>query len=267
MVTSDWTIPSALTDFRSIESVLSGRRAAVFLDYDGTLTPIVDTPGQAALSREMRCALRDLGDVCATAIVSGRARTDVQERVGLDRLFYAGAHGFDIVGPEGSGIRHEVGREVLPVMEALHRRLCAALAHVPGLMVETKGYSVAVHYRLADEAAAPGVEAVVDDLVKDHGALRKTYGKKVFEIRPRLDWHKGRAVEWILRTLGPDHAPVYLGDDATDEDGFRAVVAAAGVGVLVADRPRATAAGYRLEDHLEVGRFLRRLARTLHGPA
>lgn len=266
MVTSDWTIPSALTDFRSIESLLGGRRAAVFLDYDGTLTPIVDTPGQAALSDEMRSALRDLGDLCATAIVSGRSRTDVQERVRLDRLFYAGAHGFDIVGPAGSGIRHETGREVLPVMETLHRRLRAALAHVPGLLLETKGYSVAVHYRLADEAAVPGVEALVDHLLEDHDSLRKTHGKKVFEVRPRLDWHKGRAVEWILRALGPDHAPVYLGDDATDEDGFRAV-AAAGAGVLVADRPRATAAGYRLEDHREVGRFLRRLARTLHAPA
>ena len=266
MVTSGWTIPSALADFHSIESALRGRRAAVFLDYDGTLTPIVDTPGQAALSDEMRDALRELGCVCSIAIVSGRARTDVQERVRLDRLFYAGAHGFDIVGPAGSGIRREVGREVLPVMEALHQRLCAALAHVPGLLLETKGYSVAVHYRLADEAAAPGVEAVVDDLLKDQSALRKTHGKKVFEIRPRLDWHKGRAVEWILGALGLDHAPVYLGDDATDEDGFRAV-AAAGAGILVADRPRATAAGYRLKDHLEVGRFLRRLARTLHAPA
>ena len=266
MAISDWTIPSALTDFRSIESVLRGRRAAVFLDYDGTLTPIADTPEQAALSDGMRCALRDLGDVCAAAIVSGRARTDVQERVRLDRLFYAGAHGFDIVGPAGSGIRHEVGREVLPVMEALHQRLRGALAHVPGLLLETKGYAMAVHYRLADEAAAPAVEAVVDDLLKDHAALRKTHGKKVFEIRPRLDWHKGKAVEWILRTLGPGHAPVYLGDDTTDEDGFRAV-GAAGAGILVADRPRATAAGYRLEDHVEVGRFLRRLVRTLHEPA
>ena len=262
----DWTIPSALTDFPDIERALEGSQAAVFLDYDGTLTPIVDTPAQAVLSDDMRTTVRRLGDRCVTAVISGRGLADVRERVRLDSLFYAGTHGFDIVGPAGSGIRHQVGQEFVPVMEDLHQSLRGALAHVPGLLLETKGYSLAVHYRLVDEAAVAEVEAVVDGLLQDRAGLRKTHGKKVFEIRPRFDWNKGRAVEWILQALGVDHVPLYLGDDTTDEDGFEAV-AGRGVGVLVADQPRPTAAGYRLRDDAEVGRFLQRLTRTLHEPA
>ncbi len=269
VVSAEWTIPSALSDFLDLEKTLEGRQAAVFLDYDGTLTPIVDTPGQAVLSEEMRGTVRRLGDRCVTAVVSGRARQDVQERVRLDNLFYAGTHGFDIVGPAGSGIHHQVGQEFLPSMEELHQRLRGALAHVPGLLLETKGYSMAVHYRLVEEGAVPDVEALVDGLLQDYPRLRKTHGKKVFEIRPRFDWNKGKAVEWILQALGLDHpgaAPFYLGDDTTDEDAFEAV-AGRGVAILVEDEPRPTAAGYRLKDNAEVGRFLERLARTIHGPA
>ena len=131
VVSSEWTIPSALTDFQDIERALEGKQAAVFLDYDGTLTPIVDTPEQAVLSEEMRGTVRRLGDRCVTAVVSGRGRQDVQERMRLDNLFYAGTHGFDIVGPAGSGIHHQVGQEFVPVMEELHQRLGGALAQVP----------------------------------------------------------------------------------------------------------------------------------------
>ena len=269
-MTSEWTIPSALVDFHDIEERLGDRRAAVFLDYDGTLTPIVDTPEQAVLSDSMRAVVRRLGDGCVTAIVSGRARNDVQARVRLDNLFYAGTHGFEIVGPEGSGIRHEVGKEFLPAMEELHQRLRRALGQTPGLLLETKGYSLAVHYRLVrEESAVARVESVVDALMPDYPTLRKTHGKKVFEIRPRFDWNKGRAVQWILEALDLHHAgvtPFYLGDDTTDEDGFEAV-AGSGVGILVADETRPTAARYRLNDDVEVGRFLERLARTVRGPA
>ena len=266
MTGSEWTIPSALTDFHDIERALEGRRAAVFLDYDGTLTPIVDTPAQAVLSEGMRATVRRLGDCCVTAVVSGRAREDVQERVRLDNLFYAGTHGFDIVGPAGSGIHHQVGQEFLSTMAELHGRLRDALSEVPGLLLETKGHSVAVHYRLAAEDAVSEIEAVVDGLLPSSPRLRKTHGKKVFEIRPRFDWNKGKAVEWILGALGIDRLPLYLGDDTTDEDGFRAV-AGGGFGIVVADAPRPTAAGYRLHDDAEVGEFLQRLERTLHEPA
>lgn len=266
MTGSEWTIPSALTEFHDIERALEGRPAAVFLDYDGTLTPIVDTPAQAVLSEEMRATVRRLGDRCATAVVSGRAREDVQERVRLDNLFYAGTHGFDIVGPAGSGIHHQVGQEFLPAMAELHVRLRDALSEVPGLLLETKGHSVAVHYRLAAEDAVSEIETVVDGLLPDYPRLRKTHGKKVFEIRPRFDWNKGKAVEWIIETLGSHHLPLYVGDDTTDEDGFTAV-AGKGFGIVVADAPRPTAAGYRLGDDAEVGQFLQRLERTLHARA
>jgi trehalose-phosphatase len=97
-------------------------------------------------------------------------------------------------------------------------------------------------------------------------ALRRTAGKKVFEMRPQLEWHKGKAVLWLLEELGldrPDVLPVYIGDDETDEDAF-AALAGRGLGILVADRPQKTEAEYRLESPEAVGEFLRRLIATFN---
>jgi trehalose-phosphatase len=90
-------------------------------------------------------------------------------------------------------------------------------------------------------------------------------GKKVYELLPDIDWDKGKAVLWLLENLGLDCAngrPIYVGDDRTDEDAFRAL-GQRGVGILVSEQPRPTAASYSLKDPAEVGRFLRELVATL----
>jgi alpha,alpha-trehalase len=93
------------------------------------------------------------------------------------------------------------------------------------------------------------------------GSLRRTEGKKVFELRPSLDWDKGKAVLWLLTELGldgPGIMPLYIGDDDTDEDAFEALEGR-GIAILVADSPRSTRAQYRLDSPQAVGEFLRRL--------
>ncbi len=251
-------LPSALERERELRQRLSGKRVVLFLDYDGTLTPIVDRPDMAFMADDMRDVVRRVADRCTTAIISGRSRSKVYDFVRIDSVFYAGSHGFDISGPHGSAIQHEEGRRFLPEIEKVHRRLTEEVREIDGALVEHTGFSVSIHYRLVREEQVCQVETIGDEVVKEHPALRKTLGKKVFELRPAIDWDKGKAVEWILRALDLDKSeivPVYLGDDTTDEDAFK-VVRERGVAILVAESARPSAADYRLKDTQEVKQFL-----------
>lgn len=261
-------MPRALVHYGEIERALNGRRAVVFLDYDGTLTPIVERPDLAVLSGEMRAAVSDLAATCTVAVVSGRDRSDVQRLVGLDGLVYAGSHGFDIAGPEGLRIQHEEGVTFAAAVAHAAERLRQRVAPIAGTLVEPKRFAVAVHYRQVDSDQVPVVEASVDAVLDEVPQLRKTYGKKVFELRPRLDWDKGKAVLWLLRALGLDGPEVlsfYLGDDTTDEDAFVALEGK-GIGIVVGCSAHETAADYVLDGPADVGSFLTRLATTLRDP-
>jgi len=254
--------PSALDRWEEISSQWSGKRVAVFLDYDGTLTPIVATPDLAKLPQEMQAVLRDVADVCPTVIVSGRGREDVHALVALDNLYYAGSHGFDIAGPEAAAIRHEIGSEYRPILEEAAQVFNDKIAPIEGALIEDKRFSLAVHYRLVKESEISSIESVVDEVVASHPGLKKAHGKKVFEVRPNLDWNKGKAVLWLLRTLEldtPDVVPLYIGDDVTDEDAF-AALQDRGLGILVSETPRETKAHLSLRNPVEVGKFLRLLS-------
>ncbi len=252
--------PPALEHWDEIERRLAGRRPAIFLDYDGTLSPIALRPDLATLPEATREVLRRLAERFPVAILSGRSREDVAALVGLDDLTYAGSHGFDIAGPD---VRHEVGDGIPESIDQATERLCEALAGIEGVLVEPKGSSVAVHYRLACEEDLPLIEDSVDAVLAHHPELKKAFGKKVFELRPNLNWDKGKALLWLLHTqhLGHDHpevVPLYVGDDVTDEDAFRAI-ADRGIGILVAEKPRTTAAAYSLRNPKEVRELLERL--------
>lgn len=254
--------PNALASWGRLAGRLEGRRAAVFLDYDGTLTPIVSRPELAVLDEGMRKVLRELARAHPTTIVSGRGREDVARLVGLDEVNYAGSHGFDIAGPRVSGLRLEVAPQIVPVLAEAAEELRRRTAGIPGVLVEDKRFSLAVHYRLVADDELPRLERIVDDALAARPALRKGTGKKVFELRPDLEWDKGRAVLWLLEALhldGPEVVPVYAGDDVTDEDAFRAL-ADRGIGILVTELPRPTAAQYALQNIEETQELLRRLA-------
>jgi alpha,alpha-trehalase len=233
----------------------------VFLDYDGTLTPIVATPDLAVLSDEMRNVLRRLADVVPALIVSGRGREDVAGLVQLDNLYFAGSHGFDIAGPDGSEIRYDVGADWVSKMDRVYTEVSAQVQDIEGSLVEHKKFSVAVHFRLVDPEQVPRVEEIVDASIASDPDLLKTFGKKVFDVRPNLDWDKGKAILWLLEALEldePDVVPFYIGDDVTDEDAF-SVVRQRGISVLVSDFPRSTQAEFSLQNPYEAQEFLRRL--------
>ena len=256
-------LPSALDSLAAIYKQLSDGHVAVFLDYDGTLTPIAARPEDAALSDSMRETIRALAEYCPIAIVTGRTMDDIKDRVGLDNLNYATDHGFEIAHPDGERIHHEQAASMLPIIDSAEEGLSARLAKIRGTMVERKRFSVAVHYRLAAPEDIPAVTQAVEEVHAAHPNLRKLEGKKVVELQPRVDWDKGKVVLWLLESLGLacEHM-LYIGDDVTDEDALRAV-ADCGIGIVVWDRPRATAAAYYLTSPAEVEQFLRQLLQHL----
>jgi trehalose 6-phosphate phosphatase len=258
-------MPSALERFSEIADAFRGRRPAVFLDYDGTLTPIVDRPDLAVLSPDMRETIERLARLCPVAIVSGRDRPDVEALVKIDELVYAGSHGFDIAGPDELSMQHEEAARYLASLRQADDELRRRVGGIDGVLIEAKKYALAVHYRLVAAEHMEAVRRAVEDVAADHHDLRMTGGKKVVELRPRLDWDKGKAVLWLREVLGldgPDVVSFYLGDDETDEDAF-AALRDLGIGILVAERPHATLARYRLRDPGEVAMFLGSLIETL----
>lgn len=253
-------LPHATENIGGIVAAAGGRRIAVFLDYDGTLTPIVDRPQDATLSETMRTAVARLAQACTVSIISGRDLDDVRERVGLEELYYAGSHGFDIRGP---GIERQLGTEARPALQRATETLRDRLADVEGAIIEPKRFSLAVHYRLVAPDQVALVSAAADAALEPE--LKRFDGKKVIEIQPRMDWHKGKALLTLLETLNLDERtvlPIYIGDDTTDENAFRAI-SDFGIGIVVRDAVYETAATYALADPAEVEEFLLLLADTI----
>ena len=262
-------LPHALRDRERFGAALGRRWPAVFLDYDGVLTPIVDRPEDAVMSAAMRSTVCDLARRCPVCVVSGRDRAVVQRLMGMDELVVAGSHGFDIWHPRRDALEHEAASGFEALVAEVTDRLRQEVAGLTGVAVEPKRASVAVHYRLADEPARTRVTALVERLLAERPEeLKLTPGKMVYEILPNLDWNKGRAVDYLLDTLGltgPGVVPIYLGDDVTDEDAFRALAnRGVGVGVYVGDAvrlDRSTAAQFTVDDPDQVRTLLDSLAR------
>ncbi|MGQ9647109.1 MAG: trehalose-phosphatase [Thermodesulfobacteriota bacterium] len=251
-------LPSTLGDFERISHQAEGKRIAVFLDYDGTLSPIVDTPDKAVMQEEMRAAVIELSRHCPVGIISGRDLEDVRDKVRIDSIVYAGSHGFDIAGPSGLQVENQIGTEFLPALDGAEKELSPKLGSIHGVLVERKKFAIAIHYRLVEPGRVERVEQVVDEVAARHPELRKAYGKKIFELRPDTDWHKGKALLSLLHTLkldGENVLPFYIGDDVTDEDAFRALKGR-GIGIVVRDKPYETAAAYSLKHPDEVRQFL-----------
>src|SRR5215212_169474 len=262
-------LPHALAQGDELVRRLTGKVPAVFLDYDGTLTPIVDRPEDAVISQGMRNAVRRLAQRCPVCVVSGRDRRVVQELIGLDDLIVAGSHGFDIWSPEGAIERGE-GTEFEVLLAEVKARLHEELDPIEGALVEPKRSSVAAHYRLVGDEERPRVKEVVEMILAEYpDELKVTPGKMVYEIQPKLDWDKGKAGLYLLEVLRLDRddvVPLYLGDDITDEDAFEAL-ADRGISIFVGRADdlevagRTTAADYILHTTEEVRQFLDTLAR------
>jgi trehalose 6-phosphate phosphatase len=267
-------LPNALRDGGWLARRLDGRRPAVFLDYDGVLTPIVDRPEDAVMSEDMRSVVRALARRCPVCVVSGRDRAVVQRLMGVDDLVVAGSHGFDIWSPASGTLAHPAAGGFEDLIARVTRRIRDDVGSLSGVVIEPKKASVAVHFRLAAPADRGKVAAAVEALLAGHsGELKVMPGKLVSEIQPKIDWDKGQAVLYLLQALGlddPGVLPVYIGDDITDEDAFR-VVRERGAGVIVGEAgdpemfSRSTAASLALASPAQVRQFLAMLTNGLAG--
>lgn len=239
---------------------IDGRRLVLFLDYDGTLTSIVAHPGLALLDDEARRSLERIAKAHPVYIISGRDMKDVRERVGLDGVEYVGSHGFHMMeaAPE---INTQDLEEAVSELEAAANELEQWLDYIDGVFIERKKYSFALHYRRADRLDLQQINAAARDVMERYGSVTCKKGKEVIEFVPDIPWDKGRCVQalmsrWKEAAGGRDAYAVYIGDDITDEDAFRVLDRDTGLGVLVADSARESAAEFRLSDPESVRAFL-----------
>lgn len=236
----------------------------LLLDFDGTLSEFQVDPAAVRILPGAREAIVTLAARPRTsvAIVSGRRAEDVRARAELpDGVMYAGFHGFEIETPDESFL-HPAAAAAVPILRELREGLAPRLAPLPGVFIEDKGLSIALHDRDADDRARRDAEALFTAAVEPHvraGRLRALRGDRVIELLPPADWNKGSAVRWLrdraVRAHGPV-LPVYIGDDVTDEDAFRAI---ADDGISIASSARVTGAQFRVDGPRGVERLLRAL--------
>ncbi len=258
-------LPDALAVETGLIAKLRGLKVMVFLDYDGTLTEIMPHPEEARISEEMRQAIHNLSQVATVCIISGRDKHNIQDLINLPNLFYVGNHGFDIEGPAGSNIHREVGMDTLLIMEKCFRELQTKLIEIPGVQFEPKKLTVTIHYRLVEEKNVGLVFEIMREVVGKYPQLKISTGKKVIEIRPQIEWDKGRAAQWLTEMLGFDQAGadiIYIGDDLSDEDAFK-ILPTQGIGILVGNHSAQTYASYHLADPEQVKIFLKNLTTAI----
>jgi trehalose-phosphatase len=246
-------------DWENIQArIRRARNLFLFVDYDGTLTPIVSRPELALCPSEVKRHLGKLRDLpgVSLAIISGRSIEDVREKVGVSGITYVGNHGLEIENPAG---RHK--KILVPArkreLKRITQNLQNSMKEIPGILFEEKGPILSVHYRnVPQKFFDPIPQVLKKELQQWKGRWKMASGKMVFEIRPDIDFHKGEAVREILKPFRSLRLlPIYLGDDQTDEDAFR-VLKGQGVSVFIGPSGFSSEADFFLRNPDEVQEFL-----------
>lgn len=255
-----------LESWDSRAQAMGEKNVILFLDYDGTLAPIAPNPSQAILPQENKELLERLVKIprYQVVIISGRALVDLKQMVAIEGIIYIGNHGWQI---EGSSMHFEslIPVQISSIMQKIKYELITELSEIQGAFMEDKGVTLSVHYRLVARDKELLVRRIFDHICRPYQRLnmiRIQAGKKVLEIRPPIEWDKGKAALWLLRKQEilkgkGSTLSIYIGDDSTDEDAFEAL---RHIGITVyVGQSRSSASQYFLEGPQEVTEFLKHL--------
>jgi len=240
----------------------------LFLDYDGTLTPVVDDPSKAHLPISMKHLIQQLVSQpgVRVVVISGRRLKELKRLVGIKPLHYIGNHGLELQGPRLRYVNPVALRE-RPLLQRIARHLKMRLKPIRGAWVEDKGLTLSIHFRKVKRSDRVRVKQIVQESIRPYrqtGRVRATFGKMVLEIRPPVLWHKGKIVDWLMArgekvfSAKKGLFPVYLGDDLTDENAF-ALLRSKGLTIRVGPFTKRTLARYGLRSPQQVRVLLRRI--------
>ena len=251
------------------EKVKTARNIFLFLDYDGTLTPIRKKPEMALLSPAARNNIISLSSSprIVLTIVSGRALDEIHRLINLAHINYVGNHGLEI---QTGSLREEISPagEIKKNIALFCQKIKRSTKAYSGILVENKGLTASIHYRLAKSKILPELRKIVSSVISP---FRKKYelrdGKKVLEIKPKTRRNKGWATDKIIRLYdgkrNSSSLYFYFGDDLTDEDAFKLINLRRGFSILLAKGGRSSEARYYLENSNEVHLFLTWLRKEL----
>ena len=236
-------------------------KIALFLDFDGTLVPIQKDPAQCFLPEKIRDQLKSLtrSDHCYLSVLSGRSLSDIKKRVGIRRIYYGGNHGLDISGPN---IKYTHPKVILakPIMDIAKRNLRKEIDDIDGAWLEDKKYTLSLHFRSVKKEDIFFAKRIFYKTVAellDKKPLAVVKGKKVLELVPNVSWDKGSAALWILKELKVKCLTIYIGDDQTDENAFKALHKK-GINIRVG-KSKKTLADYYLKGYWEISRLLKQM--------
>jgi len=254
------------SDWERLKAVLIDKSLLLLLDYDGTLTPIRESAFLANLSKENKDLLSRFSKNpgCSLAIISGRSLEDIKGMVGLKGIIYAGNHGLQIEGPKIK-FESQVSPRLKLAMRNIAQDLRKRLSDIKGALIEDKGLTLSVHYRLVRKKDMPLLDKITSEVINPYRVRNKikiNSGKKVYEIKPPFKWDKGKVVLYLLArqqfaSKDKKVLPIYIGDDVTDEDAFRAIKNK-GLTVFVG-KPKKSYAQYYLRNHNGVQSFLEKI--------
>ncbi|MDI6804263.1 MAG: trehalose-phosphatase [Bacteroidota bacterium] len=237
----------------------------IFLDYDGTIVPIQEKPKQAKLPESSRLLLDELAQHPNTyvGIVSGRSMKDIRRMVKLTSLFYIANHGYEIYSRKIKW-RHPIVTDIVPILKKLRTNFKKALKAIHGVLIENKIITLSIHYRQLSGTLVSTLKKIIKSKMQEYSRFLKiSSGKKVFEIKPKNNWNKGKAIFKVMDLFNATTDPliIYIGDDKTDEDAFRLLPK--GAFAIYVGSNSSSKAKYFLNDPNEVILFLKKLNHSL----
>ena len=226
------------------------------LDFDGTLSPLAVTPKKATLPLAVKVELKKISSILPAIIISGRSLRDIKNKIKIKELHYAGNHGLEWQIGNGKTNYFAGAKQIKRIVKKVVNKLKPLTQNYPGVLLENKNLSIGIHYRKIDpffiSKFKKDVEKNIQPIIKIHH-LRILKGKKVIELRPDLDWNKGKFALFVKRffekKLKQKFLPIYVGDDKTDEDAFR--VLKSGINIRVG-QSKASRAKYYIKNPKQI---------------